>query len=49
MSHSQNREPYIDFLAKFKASSDVDLLIHASSSYRLLSLLKSDANGTFID
>jgi hypothetical protein len=36
-----------DFFAKLGASSDVDLLIHASPATEMLSLLRSDANGTF--
>ncbi|KEH39777.1 hypothetical protein MTR_1g009970 [Medicago truncatula] len=36
-----------DFLAKFGASSDVDLLIYVSPPYGLLNLIRSDANGTF--
>ena len=37
----------VDLLAKLRASSDVDLLIHASPPDGLLNLIRSDANGTF--
>ncbi|KEH24331.1 hypothetical protein MTR_7g107320 [Medicago truncatula] len=37
----------IDFLTKFEASSDVDLLIHASFPTGLLNLLRSNAIRTF--